>query len=127
MDKKNSTKFTIQFNPRVSSHLKAIKILNSVQPRSKAQLIADALLLYNQTLGLIDVSTTDDVIINIPTKTPPKKVKPATTSIEKTFEKDDSITLDDYDDFDDDETNDNEYDNVFAQSLMSMGFTESED
>ena len=55
MDKKNSTKFTIQFNPRVSSHLKAIKILNSVQPRSKAQLIADALLLYNQTLGLIDV------------------------------------------------------------------------
>jgi hypothetical protein len=129
-EKKNTAKFTIQFNPSIAAHLKAIKILNSVPPRSKAQLITDALLLYNQTLGLADVTTTEDVVINVPEvkKTASKKIFDDEQVNEPV---DETVILDEYDyDEDEPETENDEFNDIFAQSLMSMGFSkksESED
>lgn len=125
-EKKNTAKFTIQFNPNVATHLKAIKILNSMPPRSKAQIITDALLMYNSAYGIVDITNTDDIIINLPAKNRTQKKNTTVNTTPKT--EDSSLILeydeDDYseDDFIDDEGNDGEYDSVLARSLMGMSF-----
>lgn len=140
--KKDPTKYTIGFNPSLINHLKAIKILLSIPERTKAHTIADALVLYNQTFGLVDDSSLDDVLQEISEAEEKNKAnqKPVSTKAQKTKElpKDEPIILDDYD-YDDEyldenedetESDGSEYNDIFAQSLMSMGFSkrsESED
>lgn len=130
-EKKNTAKFTIQFNPEIATHLKAIKILNSISPRGKAQIITDALLMYNAAYGLIDVTNTDDLVINTP-----KYQSPASDAIKKAVSEDnyhdDTLVLEYdnvFDENDSDDTDENEhdsvYDSIFAQSLQGMGFNNS--
>lgn len=128
--KKFPTKYTINFDSKSISHLKAMKILDSVSVRSKAQLIAEALLLYNRTLELIDVSSVDDIqtkISEAETYEPKKKSKSRPEKIVLELEDDDENFIDIDDDEYDDEYEDNAFSDVFKQNLMSMGIKKDED
>ena len=140
-NKKNPTRFTVRFNPKILSHLQALKIINSVSERGKAQLIADALLLYNQTIHSVDVSNVDDIVELVSQaeieaekeKENKKEMKEVekTTSEEKidsgdTEDDNDGFLELEYDD-DDDEYDEYEEDDAFDKlikdNLAMMGFT----
>ena len=138
--KKDPTRYTIGFNPSLINHLKAIKILLSIPERAKAHTIADALVLYNQTFGLVDVSSVDDILQAVIESEERIKANPKPVSTQKAksedVPKDEPLILDDYsyndEEFDEDEdvteSDGSEYNDIFTQSLMSMGFKkESED
>jgi hypothetical protein len=140
-NKKNPTRFTVRFNPKILSHLQAMKVINSVSERGKAQLIADALLLYNQTIHSVDVSNVDDIVELVSQaeieaekeKENKKEMKEVekTTSEEKidsgdTEDDNDGFLELEYDD-DDDEYDEYEEDDAFDKlikdNLAMMGFT----
>ena len=140
-NKKNPTRFTVRFNPKILSHLQAMKVINSVSERGKAQLIADALLLYNQTIHSVDVSNVDDIVELVSQaeieaekeKENTKEMKEVekTTSEEKidsgdTEDDNDGFLELEYDD-DDDEYDEYEEDDAFDKlikdNLAMMGFT----
>lgn len=54
--KKDRTKYTIKFNETSLTHIKAMRILESLPARGNAQFIADALVFYNEAFGFYDVS-----------------------------------------------------------------------
>ena len=141
-NKKNPTRFTVRFNPKILSHLQALKIINSVSERGKAQLIADALLLYNQTIHSVDVSNVDDIVELVSQaeieaekeKENKKEMKEVekTTSEEKidsgdTEDDNDGFLELEYDDDDEDEYDEYEEDDAFDKlikdNLAMMGFT----
>lgn len=144
-NKKNPTRFTVRFNPKILSHLQALKIINSVSERGKAQLIADALLLYNQTIHSVDVSNVDDIVELVSqaeieaekekeNKKEMKEVEKTTSekkieSVEKedTEDENDGFLELEYDDDDEDEYDEYEEDDAFDKlikdNLAMMGFT----
>ena len=147
-NKKNPTRFTVRFNPKILSHLQAMKVINSVSERGKAQLIADALLLYNQTIHSVDVSNVDDIVELVSqaeieaekeseNNTNEKENKKEMKEVEKTTSEekiDSGDTEDDNDGFleleyddDDDEYDEYEEDDAFDKlikdNLAMMGFT----
>ena len=140
--KKNPTRFTVKFNPKILSHLQAMKIINSISERGKAQLIADALLLYNQTIHSVDISNVDDIVELVSQaeieaekeKENKKEMKEVEkTTSEKKIESGDTEDDNDgfleleYDDDDEDEYDEYEEDDAFDKlikdNLAMMGFT----
>lgn len=142
-NKKNPTRFTVRFNPKILSHLQAMKIINSVSERGKAQLIADALLLYNQTIHCVDISNVDDIVGLVSqaeieaekekkNKKEMKEVEKTTSekkieSVEKedTEDENDGFLELEYDDdeYDDEyEEDDDAFDNLIKENLAMMGF-----
>ena len=134
-NKKNPTRFTVRFNPKILSHLQAMKVINSVSERGKAQLIADALLLYNQTIHSVDVSNVDDIVELVSQaeieaekeKENKKEMKEVekTTSEEKIDDNDGFLELeyDDDDDEYDEYEEDDAFDKLIKDNLAMMGFT----
>lgn len=143
-NKKNPTRFTVRFNPKILSHLQAMKVINSVSERGKAQLIADALLLYNQTIHSVDVSNVDDIVELVSqaeieaekekeNKKEMKEVEKTTSekkieSVEKEDTEDENdgfleLEYDDDDEYDDEyEEDDDAFDNLIKENLAMMGF-----
>ena len=100
--KKDMTRFGIRFNPAIESHRKAIKFLNEISERGKADHIATALLMYNDMLHLVNTDNIDEYNIEFPDiETTKKTSKPIDKKTETKINEIKITTVDDTDDTED--------------------------
>lgn len=133
-EKKNKERLSIKFDPTIASNVQAMRILETVSQRKQAQVIAEALVLYNQIYGLTDTVNSLAASVVIPQnlnsiqpipQAPPEPHTDTTIPAESSFADEYNAHLNSDDDFDyeedDEEYDDEAYDDIFAGSLADMG------